>query len=82
MTLDVGVSFVAQTLKTGLILLMLPRNFDQRRVPDLLSEFVAAANAGDLEGGNHGYFSVTKHSAKAIGERPTVNRRLQWSAAS
>ena len=48
-TLDVGISFVAHTLRTGLILLRLPGNFDQRRVPGLLRDFVAAADSAELE---------------------------------
>jgi len=49
-TLDVGISLIARALKTGLVLLRLPGNFDQRRVPRLLAEFVASANAADFEG--------------------------------
>jgi len=49
-TLDVGISFAARALETGLVLLRIPGNFDQRTVPKLLEAFVADAEASDLEG--------------------------------
>jgi len=49
-TLDVGISPVARLLRTGLVLLRLPGNFDQRKVPQLIEDFVANATASDLEG--------------------------------